>query len=318
MRFRHAFSISVDNFSCVFKLLLYRLVTSVIFFSLCYVILRLGLSDITSSAEIAHLKELLSSFVNALFTGETGTLQNFRGELAGALDAVLKLIAAKSGEVAGCIVGLALMYLVARFVNGLAVFALGGAIGDRMATYSRAKFSQEYFRLLGKASLYQIIYVPVCFVYDAAMLASCWLLFFYAPSFLPSWGFFSVIIAISLAITAVACLEALKMSLISAWMPAVIVGGVPVGKAFGASVTARKEFAPRFAGFLAGVYFVIIMNVVCGLATVGSALLLTVPFSYIFLLCLQFVYYFHGTQRKYFVSLNRIANGGDKPEDIGE
>lgn len=58
MRFRHAISISIDNFSAVFKLLLYRLVTAVIFFSLGYVILRYGLADITESAEAGAIKSL--------------------------------------------------------------------------------------------------------------------------------------------------------------------------------------------------------------------------------------------------------------------
>lgn len=317
MRFRNAFGIAANHFSCVFKLLLYRLITTLIFFSLAYVILRLGLSRITASAEVAHLKSLITSFVKAIFTGDTDTLQSFQTDFANALDGVLHLISANSGEVAGCIVGLALLYLVSRFVNGLAVFAIGGVIGDRMETFSRTRFSQAYFKRLGKAALYQVVYVPVCFAYDAAMLTACWFLFFYVPSLLPSWGFFSVLIAISLALTAVACLEALKMTLISAWMPAVISDNAGVGKAFGASLKNTKDFAPRYAAFLVGIYFVIIMNVVCGLATLGSALFLTVPFSYIFLLCLQFVHYFHGKQKKYFVSIDKIVNDG-KPEDLGE
>ena len=52
MRFRNALRISVDNFSSVFKLLLYRLVTGLLFFSLIYVILKLSLSVVTESAEL--------------------------------------------------------------------------------------------------------------------------------------------------------------------------------------------------------------------------------------------------------------------------
>lgn len=171
MRFRHSVSIMLDNFSSVFKLLLYRFVTAVIFFSLSYVILRLGLSNIVESAEVGALQDLIVSFVKALFTGDTGALENFHTGFAGALDGVLQLIFANSGEVAGCLVGLALIYLLSRFVNGLSIFGIGGTLNDRMATYSRTKFSQAYFRRLGKAALYQVIYVPICFVYDAAMLA---------------------------------------------------------------------------------------------------------------------------------------------------
>ena len=318
MRFRHSVSITLDNFSSVFKLLLYRLVTSIIFFSLSFVILRLGLSNIVESAEVAHLKSILGSFVSAIFNGDTATLQSFQSDFANASSDVLHLIAANSGEVAGCIVGLALLYLVSRFINGLAMFAIAGTLNDRMETYSRTKFSQAYFRRLGKASLYQVIYVPVCFLYDAAMLAACWFLFFYAPSFLPSWGFLTVIIAVSLALTAVVCLEALKMTLISAWLPGMITGGEKVGTAFLKSLKNRKGFGARYASFLAAIYLIVIATVVAAVATVGSALLLTVPMSYIFLLSLQFVHYYHNENKKYFVSLNTIVGKEDKPEDLGE
>ncbi len=318
MRFRHAISISIDNFSAVFKLLLYRLVTAVIFFSLGYVILRYGLADITESAEAGAIKSLCTGFLHAIFTGDTVTLQNFQGEFAAASAALLQLIAVNSGEIAGCIVGLALLYLVSRFVNGLAVFAIGGTLNDRMATYSRTTFAQSYFRDVGKAALYQIIYVPVCFVYDAAMLAACWFLFFYAPSFLPSWGFLTIVIAISLALTAVVCLEALKMTLISGWMPGIIADGKKVGRAFGESLAGKKGFLARYASFLSAVYVILIVNVVGAIATVGSALFITVPLSYIFLLSLQFVHYYHNGDKKYFVSLNRIVGKEEKPEDLEE
>lgn len=318
MRFRHAVRITIDHFSGVFKLLLYRLVTSAIFFSIAYVILRLGLASVTGSAEAHAVKDLFTGFVKAIFTGDSGKLQSFGADMAAALHALLTLISEKSGEVAGCIVGLALVYLVARFVNGLAVFAIGEVMNDRMSVYSRTRFSQAYFKRLGKASLYQVIYVPVCFAYDALMLTACWFLFFYIPSLLPSWGFFSIVIAISLALTAVICLEALKMTFISAWMPAIIADGMGTGKAFKASLAGRKGFASRYASFLAGVYTIVIANVLCAVATVGSALLITVPLSYIFLLSLQFVNYYQTSDKKYFASLNRIVGKEEKPEDIGE
>ena len=44
MRFRHALHIASENFTSVFKLLLYRLFTAAIFASLGYVIVAMGLS----------------------------------------------------------------------------------------------------------------------------------------------------------------------------------------------------------------------------------------------------------------------------------
>ena len=72
MRFRNAFHITIDNFSSAFKLLLYRLIISVLTFSLVYVILELALSVIVTSAEVDRLIELVGEFFRALVGGDSG------------------------------------------------------------------------------------------------------------------------------------------------------------------------------------------------------------------------------------------------------
>lgn len=306
MRFRHSFQIAIDDFVNTFKLLLYRLATTVIFASLAYVILSLGLASITKSAEAGALKDVVYNFFGALFSGKTAVLESFNADFSAALTAFLGVIDTQSATIVGCVVGICLLYLVSRFVNGLSVFAVGVVVNDRMDSYSRTSFSQAYFSRIGSSALYQVIYVPLCFVYDALMLLSCWFFFFYIPSFLPSWGFFTVLIAISLTFTALACLEALKMTLISGWIPSIICDKMGAGKALAHSLR-EKNFGVRFANYLATVYVIVIVNVVAAIATVGSALLLTVPFSYLLLLCMQFVHYYREHGKKYFVSLHRIA-----------
>ncbi len=308
MRFRHAVHIASENFPSVFKLLLYRLFTTAVFGSLAYLILSLGLSAITGSKEAADLVQLVHTFLHALVTGEAGILQGLPLQFKEAASALVKLIAFNTPSIIGCVIGLIVMYLLSRFVNGLALFAVANVVNDRMSTYSRTAFSQSYFKSIGKAALYQVIYVPLCFVYDALMLGACWFFFFYAPSFLPSWGIVTVLIAVSLTLTAIVALEALKMTLISAWIPAVVADHDGIAHAFRASVRDGKSFGARYAAFLAAIYLVIAVNVLFAIATVGSSLLLTVPLSYIFLLALQFVNYYLGSGKKYFVTKDTIAD----------
>ena len=308
MRFRHAIHLTSENFSSVFKLLLYRLFAAAIFGSLAYVILSLGLSAITGSAEVTEIKELIGTFLDAVATGKPDILQGLPAQFKDAFTALLKLIAFNTPSIIGCVVGLIFLYLISRFVNGLALYSIGNVINDRMSTYSRTSFSQSYFKGIGKAALYQVIYVPLCFLYDALMLGSCFLFFFYLPSLLPSWGFFTVLISVSLTLTAVVALEALKMTLISAWIPATVADGKKVAPAFRASVRKRKGFGARYVSFIAAIYLIIAVNVLFAVATVGSALLITVPLSYIFLLSLQFVNYYFENEKKYFVSKDSIVD----------
>lgn len=314
MRFRNAMRLTIDNFSSVFKLLLYRLMTGVVFFSLIYVILKLSLSAVTSSAEWTAMNTLISDFFHALVTGQTEKLQSFQTDFQEAAKNFVSMLGAHGGSIAGAIVGVCVIYLLSRYANGLGIFAVGNVLNDRMSVYARTPFSAAYFKSIGQASLYQIVYVPLTFVYDAVLLLVCWVCVAYVPAILPFGHFVSALLGISLAITALACLQALKMAVFSSWMPSMIADKLSMGAGFKRCFQSSKDFGRRFAAYLIAVYAIIIVNVVCLFTTIGSALLLSVPLSFLFLLAMQFVNYYKQEGRRYFVSLQKIE--GEKPEDL--
>ncbi|MDE6676851.1 MAG: hypothetical protein K2K12_03975 [Clostridia bacterium] len=318
MRFRNAMHITIDNFQNVFKLLLYYLVTGLLFGSLIYVILRLSLSTILESSQMSHVKDLIGEFFRALTSGNTEYLGNFQTNFEEAVKDLVHLVGNNGGAIAGAIAGVCIMYLLIRFVDGLAMFAVGSVINDRMSTFSRTPFSTAYFKNIGRAALYQLVYVPLCFLFDVLMGVACWFLFFYIPSLIPGQGIISVLIALLFTFTAVACLEALKMTLISSWMPAMIADRKKMGAAMKYSFTCKKEFGRRFSAFLVTVYIIAAGNVVFALCTFGSALLITVPLSFIFLLSMQFVNYYNLNGRKFFITYNKIVGGDEGPDGLSK
>ena len=56
---------------------------------------------------------------------------------------------------------------------------------------------------------------------------------------------------------------------------------------------------------------VIIVNIIAGVCTAGSALLLSVPASYMLFICLQYVYYYTAKGKKYFITYEKIATNPD-------
>lgn len=313
MRFRNAIHITMDNYSSAFKMLLYRLVVGVLIFSLVYVILQLSLSVIVTSTELQTLKDLVGEFFRALFGGDSVRLESFQTDFTGALTDFSSLIARNGGAIAGAVVGVCLMYLLSRFLNGLCTFTAASIMNDRMGSFARTSFSSAFFKNLGSAALYEIIYVPVSFVYDALSLAGCWFLFFYLPSFLPTWGFVTIVLALSLTIALYICLQSLKMTLISAWIPSILTGREKVAKGLGASIRSAKPFWKRFVTFLTANYLIVAVNVLFGIATLGSALLITVPLSFLFLLALQCVHYYEDNGMKYFISVHNIVGAEGVP-----
>ncbi|MDE6274255.1 MAG: hypothetical protein K2L87_04330, partial [Clostridiales bacterium] len=237
----------------------------------------------------------------------------FQGEFAEALKALVELTVNHIGSIVGSIVGLVVIYLLARFFNGLALFTVGCALNDRMQIYARTKFSTAFFTGFGKAALYTVIYVPLAFLYDAVTVLVSWFFFFYVLSFLVGHGFLSVIVSLMLTATAIIALQALKLTIVSKWMPAVI-NGAKNGAALKASISYGKNFGGRFSNFLVANYLIILINVICAIFTLGSALFLTLPMSFLFLLTLQFVHFYEDEGRRYFISFEKLK--GEEHEDI--
>ncbi len=302
MRFRNAFHIAIDNFSNAFKMLAYRILTGALFFSLTYLILRLGLNEIVSSPEMQTVKNLVKEFFPALFAEKSAWLQEFN---TASLD-LLRLLGKNIGSIVGSVIGVVAIYLVSRFANGLSVFAVAGCLSDRTSVGTRTSFSQSYFRNIGRGILYHLIHVPLSFGYALLGAALCWFLFFYMPSLLSMHGLIAVFASLSLTLTAAVLLASLKMTLISFWIPEIFTG-VSVAAAFRKSLRTRKNFGRRFASYLIAIYMIIVFNVLFALCTFGSALLITLPASSLLILCLQFVHYYEDNDKKYFITFRKIA-----------
>lgn len=318
MKLRNALRILMDNFSNTYKFLLYRVVTGALFFGLIYAVLNIGLHAILTSPEIKEIIELIGKFFESLVSGRTSYLETFRDTFLEACRAFIALLGENVGSIVGSILMICLLYLISRFLNGVALFAIGSIFNDKMSLYTKTSFSAAYFKNLGRAMLYHVIYVPVSFVYDLLVIAFCWFFFFFTPSLMSGWSIASVLVGLSVSIAAFLCLQALKMTIVSAWIPATIaeengvIGGLKTClKGLG------KDFGGRFSNFLLTVYTIFILNIVCGLCTLGSALLIAIPASYLFLLCLQFVCYYNDQNKKYYISF-RTIEGDDLPDGMGE
>lgn len=311
MRFKRSVSITEREFSRVFQLLLCRLIVGAVFFSLTFLILHLGLGFILESAELKAIRDLVPEFFRqlafSLMEGDSAVLTDFQATAHEAFLGFMGLLGTHLGNIVGSVIGVFLMYLIQRFVNGLAQFAVAAAVNDRMASFSRTRFSAAFFKNLGKAALYELVYVPLAFLYDTLALLASWFLFFFLPSLFSTWGIFAAVISVSLTMTALILLQALKLTLISAWMPAIIAGGKGVFAAFAESIKGGKDFLRRFGSFLIACYLIVFVNVGVAICTLGSGILITVPLSFVFLIVLQFVNYYETAGKKYFLSRDVIA-----------
>ncbi len=313
MKFRNTFQLFLNNFKNVYVLLLFRLVIFIVTGSLAGLILASGIRLAVDSAEMANLVKAGEGILSAILT--SGSYDAFDISFRLALDNVvlafgnlLTFLGTHVTEIVFGIIGLVALYLVDRFLNGLAMFAFGDILNDKMSQYAKTPFFAGFFRNFGGAALYQVVYVPVSFAYDVLTLALTYLVFFRALAFVP------VIILIFLAVTFLVVTQAIKFTLVSDWMPAIIADGKKLRTAMKESFTmGGKRFFDYFSGYLMAIFCIIAINALFAVTTFFSALLITIPASYGFILCMQFVNYYTTHEKKYFIDFTTIY----EPESEG-
>ncbi len=122
--------------------------------------------------------------------------------------------------------------------------------------------------------------------------------------FIQIFGFF---VGAFFALTAVFLLEALKFAIFGSLLPAMVTDKTGIGQAFKKSRKLLKQKPGNiYLTYVSTIYFIAVVNVVAGIATFGSALIVTVPASYFFLICEQFVNYYTLEGKKYFLTYEDV------------
>ncbi|MBR2340903.1 MAG: hypothetical protein IKA72_00645 [Clostridia bacterium] len=302
MLFKNALKLFMENFKNVYKLLLYMTIVAIISFSLYSALLLPHVVQIWESGEMQTLISNVKELVFAVFQGESATINAMQEEINLSLHALLNFIASKTWKIILSVIGCGFVYLLTRFVDSLGYFSFGQILGDKMETYGDTPLHSAYVKNLGRGSAYAVVYVLGVFVYDIIVVAACYFLFFYLLSFL------NIFISFFLSVTAIVVANALKLTLTSTWMPSMTADGYTLKQALSSWKNVQKKLRGGvFSTYLVSIYMIIVVNVIFGLSTFGSALILTLPASFFFLICLQYVNYYTLTGKKYFINYEQIV-----------
>lgn len=301
MLFLNAIRLLLEGFKNVYKIMLYRLVIGLIAAALCSAMLLPQILDIATSTPANNLWDGLKQFIDAFFSANPDGLKVGKEMIAGSITQILELLADKATSVTLGVIGCIFVYLLKRFADTLCYYTIGSTVNDKMTTYASTPFFTAFVANLGKASIYALIYVPVVFVFDALTIAFTILLFSAS----------GILGALFISVTCIVLLQALKLTFTGLWLPA-MTSGKKVREIFSQGKGAKKQQVKMYATYVASTYVVIILNVVSALSTFGSALLLTVPMSFFFFICLQYVYYYTIKGKRYFISYDRIAYNPDR------
>ncbi len=308
MLFKNAIRILAENFKNVYKLTLYKIIVILVGTALCTAILLPQLFSILHSMPMEEFLADVNDFFGAFFSVNAEKLQTAQQNLLGregeigSIERLLKLISSKSTGIILSCVGCVLVYFVGKFFDAIGSFAVGVALNDKMSAYADTGFLNAYFSHFGRACKYGILYALVSFGVDVLTVAL--FILFLATT--------SVLTAIFLIITFVVALQALKMSLVGHWLPAMVSETAPLTVSMRKVNKQKHFFWKMFSTYLVSCYLILILNVSAMVFTFGSALLLAVPMSFMLLICVQFVGYYTVRGKKYFVTFNSIETNPDR------
>lgn len=302
MLFKNGINLFIENFKNVYKVLLYKAILLVISFSLYSALLLPHVMQIFESSAMQELIHNAKELVYALFDGNSTAVHALHEQIEASLRALFEFISSKTLKIILSVIGCVFVYLFTRFIDNLGYFSFGQILGDKMETYGDTPFASAYVKNLGRGSAYSAVYVLAAFLYDAIVVAGCYFLFFYLLSFL------NIFISIFLSVTAIVIANALKLTLTSTWLPSMTADGYSLKQALTSWKNVQKKLRSGvFSTYLVSIYMVMVVNVVFGLATFGSALIFTVPASFFFFICLQYVNYYTLTGKKYFINYEQIV-----------
>ncbi len=300
MRFRNSIRLLMENFKNVYRLLLYKLILMLVACALCSAFILPEIQEILRSAEVQALVKEGKNFLKAFIALDEELLLTSRQALVGEngkIREALRYLTDMKSEIVWTCVACVCVFFVQHFISILCDFTIGSILNDKMTTYADTPFFTAYIANLGKASKYAIVYAPISLVVWLVSFAFCYVCL----------TFLSTLLALFISFTAIVILQALKLTVIGHWMPAETIGKkmveiAPIGE------LEKRQKSKEFSSYMVSIYCIIVINVIAGLCTCGSALLISVPASYMFLICMQYVNYYTAKGKKYFVTYEKIEN----------
>lgn len=311
MKFKRTFHVFVDNFSIVYKQLLFRLITTALSGIICVLGVYPFIKELVNSPQLNSLIDGLRTFALSFLNGEVNSLSEISLKVQQAYADFMQLLQTNLTQIVLSGLLLLLIHVISRWFEGICNYATAAVINDKMALRAKQPFLVTMIRTLKESTVYNAIYVPLSIVYDLAVGVGMFFLLFYLLSsviyFFVSLFLFVTIVLVSVII---------KMTFTCDWLPALIRGKK------GQLGSLKYTFSQKGKGtlnvasnFVVIVLLIFAVNVAAAVFTLGAGLLITIPASYVLIIGFEFVNYYDREGLKYFLDDNAIVcTAKEKPK----
>ncbi len=306
MKFKHTFHVFVDNFSVTYKQMLYRLVILIVALAISWGCITPFITVFINSEALNSLLSGVHNFIVELLQGDVMELKAISVRVAEAYEQVLHLLNTRIVQLV--LTGLLLLavLLVEKWFTGLGNYTTAVIINDKMALRKSSPFFQTLISHFKEAALYNLIYVPLSMLFDLAIAAAMIVILFFILHGI-GYLFVSLFLFTLIMILAIA----VKMTFTCDWLPALIRGKMGQKRAMLYSFDRKgKHTVGIYSNFVILELIILALNVMALFFTFGVGLLVTLPASYVALICYEMVNYYDTMDLKYFLDKYTII----KPE----
>lgn len=305
MRFKHTFHVFVDNFPVIYKQLIYRLIILAVSSAITVAVVYPFIMDLMNSPQLKHLIDSSLDYALKLLNGDVAELKDLFENIKTAYGAFIVLLQTKFTRfILSCLL-LLLVFIVSKWFESLGNYATAAILNDKMALRANQPFLTTLIRNLKDASIYSLIYVPLSILYDIIVAVAMFVLLFFLLN-----NVLNMFISLFLFVLVIVVSVVIKMTFTTDWLPAIIRGKKGHGGAFKYTFLRKgKSTLSVMSDFAVLVLLVFALNVAAFFTTFGVGLLLTIPSSYVAILCYEFVNYYDRECLKYFIDKDTIISG---------
>lgn len=285
--FKSTFKLLLNNFSMVWKILLYKLIVFICVLGLTTVVSLPIINQLINQDFFGYVQTNMSNIflnfnLNNLVDIGVGIVQNFWQ------------IVTDANLIPLCIILGILAIVGYYFISGLYRLAVVDDMHEYMSSNLKLGFMNCYISNFGKSIKLQLIKLPTEFLLDVIFIASAVLIYY---------GLSKIALAIAPVVTMIYLLIifTLKITLIAGIETSLIANNVGFIKAIKNNFKAiKRKFVSIFSNTLMLLTIILFLNMFALFFTFGATLIVTLPISSLLLIIFKNVVYYECTGMRYY------------------
>jgi len=300
MSIRNSLKILLNNFSVLWKILVYKVLVFLISIALLAGFVLPNVITIFNRIAETGLIDNLKKIVDGFFA-RVDLTQNIEAFKL-SLEDTSKALTQNAYRLMISYIYIAIILIIGNMLSGMSDLVTSDVINGDMSANAKFGFLSRFIITLGKNIKYQLlrlvteipVYIIITFI--------IWNIFSFLFNYIGVFALFFTFVFLVLLISA-------AQSFFCCWLPEITVNKTNVGDAIRIGFNKVK---PVYRSLLSGFSFINIflffMNIMLAFFTCGAGLLISIPMSTLFIAIYRLVVYYDLSSMKYYTDSNTIIS----------